>query len=67
MKHAKRLHALCCAHLRANIVAKIQTFRLNSAYFASIDTQPLQAVRATDQSQYLGDIATSFIPYFLRQ
>jgi hypothetical protein len=32
-----------------------------------IDTQPLQAVRATDQVQYLVGMVSSFLPHSLRQ
>jgi hypothetical protein len=35
--------------------------------YVSIDTQPLQAVRATDQVQYLVGMVISFLPHSLRQ
>lgn len=67
MKHAKPILALCRTQQRANIVANAHAFQFNSAFFASIYTQPLQAVRATDQVQYLVGMVTSFLPHLLRQ
>jgi hypothetical protein len=45
-------------------------FQLSSALahnYPSIDTQPLQAARATDQVQYLVGMVSSFLPHSLRQ
>lgn len=45
-------------------------FPLSSALthnYPLIDTQPLQAVRATDQVQYLVGMVSSFLPHSLRQ
>lgn len=49
------------------LLAKFQLSSVLTHNYPLIDTQPLQAVRATDQVQYLVGMVSSFLPHSLRQ